>query len=151
MGEKRKVVVAVDGSADSSRAVEWAVAEARSQGLPLQLVHAVPHLLQEDEAPPVADQRTRVDQVLQAGRQMAAHAPAVETEVRRLEPFGLEVAPAIVSVAEPGDLFVLGARGHGRVLGARRRGAGLRPTVVRRDQHVLGAVETVVGAARPDD
>ena len=152
MGEKRRVVVAVDGSDDSSRAMEWAVTEARGQGLPLEIVHAVPHLLLEDDAPPVADLRGRVDRVLQAGHQRAARAPAVETEVRRLEPFGLEVAPAIVEAADAVDTLVLGARGHGRVAGlvlgsvsqyAARHALGT--VVVVRDVADATATRTVVG------
>lgn len=114
MAEIRHVVVAVDGSDDSSRAVAWAVAEARSRRLPLVLVHAVPHLLRDDDAPP---RRSQVDRVLDEARQQAAHDPAVETEVRQLEPVGLEVGPAIVESVRPGDLLVVGARGHSRLGG----------------------------------
>ncbi|HEX7188027.1 MAG TPA: universal stress protein [Actinomycetes bacterium] len=117
MSEKRAVLVAVDGSEDSARAVEWAVPEARRQQLPLVLVHAVPHLLREDVAPPVADQRARMDRVLREARQRAAQTPAVETEIRRLEPLGLDVGPAIVDSAAPGDTLVVGARGHGKMAG----------------------------------
>lgn len=117
MAENRSVLVAVDGSDDSLRAVEWAVPAARYGAVPLVLVHVAPHLLSEDDAPPIADQRTRVDQVLQVARQRAAHAPAVETEVRRLEPRGFEIGPALVAAAGPGDTVVIGARGHGKVTG----------------------------------
>jgi nucleotide-binding universal stress UspA family protein len=152
MAEKQAVVVAVDGSDDSERAVGWAVPEARRRGLRLVAVHAVPHLLRDDEAPSIADQRTRVDRVLQAVRQQAAHAPATEVEIRRLEPLGFEVAGAVVDAVGPGDLLVLGARGHGKVTGlllgsvsqyAVRHAPGT--VVVVRDQRDGDASRTVVG------
>jgi nucleotide-binding universal stress UspA family protein len=37
--------------------------------------------------------------------------------VRRLEPLGFEIGPALVAVAGPGDTVVVGARGHGKVAG----------------------------------
>ncbi len=125
---------------------------ARGQGLPLELVHVVPNLLLEGDAPPVAEQRSEADRVLRAGRQLAAHAPAVEAEIRRVEPLGLEVAPAIVATAEPADMLVLGARGHGRVSGlllgsvsqyAARHARGT--VVVLRDVAEATATRTVVG------
>ena len=117
MAEKRAVVVAVDGSEGSTLAVEWAVPEAQPQQLPLVLVHAVPRLLREDDAPASADQRARMDRVLSGARERAALAPAVETESRRLEPLGFEVGSAIVESAAPGDTLVVGSRGHGKVAG----------------------------------
>jgi nucleotide-binding universal stress UspA family protein len=152
MAENTAVLVAVDGSEDSMRAVEWAVGEARRQALPMVLVHVVPHLLREDDAPPIADQRTRVDRVLQVARQQAAHAPAVETEVRRLEPVGFEIGPALVDTMTPDETLVLGARGHGKVaslvLGsvsqyATRHAPGT--VVVVRRQADGAATRTVVG------
>jgi len=152
MAESTAVLAAVDGSEDSLRAVEWAVAEARQGSRPLVLVHVVPHLLREDDAPPIADQRTRVDRVLQVARQRAAHAPAVETEVRRLEPLGFEIGPAVVEAAGPTDTIVVGARGHAKVAGlvlgsvsqyATRHAAGT--VVVVRRQADEAATRTVVG------
>jgi nucleotide-binding universal stress UspA family protein len=152
MAENTVVLVAVDGSEDSLRAVEWAVPEARRRALPLVLVHVVPHLLREDDAPPIADQRTRVDRVLQVARQRAAHAPAVETEVRRLEPLGFEIGPALVETTRPGDILVVGARGHGKVAGlvlgsVSQYGARHAPgtVVVVRRQSDETATRTVVG------
>ena len=152
MVENPAVLVAVDGSDDSLRAVEWAVPEARRREVPLVLVHVVPHLLREDDVPPVADQRTRVDRVLQAARQAAAHVPAVPTELRRLEPLGFEIGPALVEAARPGDTVVVGARGHGKVLGlvlgsvsqyATRHVSGT--VVVVRKQADEAATRTLVG------
>lgn len=152
MAENPTVLVAVDGSDDSMRAVEWAVSEARRREVPLGLVHVVPHLLHEDDAPPIADQRARVDRVLQAARQQAAHAPAVPTEIRRLEPLGFEIGPALVDGTRPGDTLVVGARGHGRVTGlvlgsvsqfAVRHASGT--VVVVRQQADEAATRTVVG------
>jgi nucleotide-binding universal stress UspA family protein len=152
MAERSAVLVAVDGSDDSLRAVEWAVPEARRRSMPLVLVHVVPHLLHEDDAPPIADQRTRVDSVLGIARQRAAHAPSVDVEVRRLEPLGFEIGPALVDATRPGDLLVVGARGHGRLTGlvlgsvsqyATRHAPGTVVVVRRRSD--ADAVRTVVG------
>lgn len=152
MAESRTVVVAVDGSKDSARAVEWAVPEARSRQLPLVLVHSVPRLLREEDRPPEGDEQERVDFVLRDARQRAAHSPAVEVTERRLEPAGLEIGPSIIDAVGADDLLVVGARGHGKVAGlvlgsvsqyAARHSPGT--VVVVRESHDSTATRVVVG------
>ena len=152
MADSRAVVVAVDGSQGSSRAVEWAVAEARNRRLPVVLVHCVPRLLVEDRAPTARDQLEQVDRVLRDAVDRAAHAPEVETSIRRIEPAGLDVGSSILEAAGPEDILVVGARGHSRLGGlllgsvsqyAVRHAAG--PVVVVRRARDLAATRTVVG------
>lgn len=151
MSVTRAVVVAVDGSQDSCRAVEWAVAEARSRQLPLVLMHSVSRLLQENAAPP-GRERELVDEVLRSAVDQAAHAPVVETTIRRVESLGVNVGISIVEAAGPEDLLVVGARGHSRLGGLLlgsvsqhvvRHAAG--PVVVVRRSHDQAATRTVVG------
>ncbi len=151
MNESPAVVIAVDGSEDSARAVEWAVPEARSRQLRLVLVNSVPNLLGDADALPGRDQE-RVDRVVQDAKLLAARHPAVDISVQRLEPFGLDVGPSLVEAVRPDDLLVVGARGHGKVTGlvlgsvsqyAARHAPGT--VVVVRESHDPTATRTVVG------
>ena len=118
MDDSRAVVVAVDGSQGSSRAVEWAVAEARIRRLPVVLVHCVPRLLLEDEAPPAREEREQVDQVLRERRGSAPRMHRqVETTIRRVEPLGIDVGRCDCRGSRTGGLLVVGARGHSRLGG----------------------------------
>ncbi len=158
MGDTRRttrVLVAVDGSQESGSAAGWAVGEARRQHLPMVLVHVESRFLGEDEPALASREQAGVDDVLREARQLAAHAPAVETEILRLEPIGFDAAPPIAAAAGPDDVLVLGARGHTRVAGlllgsvsqyAARHAPGT--VVVVRDHHDRAATRTVVGFDR---
>jgi nucleotide-binding universal stress UspA family protein len=119
--------------------------------MPVVLVHCVPRLLLDDPATS-HEQREQVDQVLRDAVGLAAHAPAVEATIRRVEPLGLDVGRSIVEAAGAEDLLVVGARGHsllgGVLLGsvsqyAVRHAAG--PVVVVRRARDLAATRTLVG------
>ncbi len=110
---KLPIVVGVDGSASSNKALSWAIEEARLRGAPLRVIHAfavpgtivspIDHSLYPDMAKEANDVLQRI----------MSEAPSTE---------GVDVE----SVAEPGNpshllieashdasLLVLGKRGHG--------------------------------------
>jgi nucleotide-binding universal stress UspA family protein len=113
------VVVGADGSANSLRAVEWAVREAGRRGLPVRVVHVVHewlHSRAEGEIEEVRqwmwhNGREIVDQAVAHARQSA---PGVE--VADALAFG-EPAHALAAEAGPGDLLVVASRGEGRIAG----------------------------------
>ena len=114
---KPNIVVAVDGSDDSTRALEWAIREAKVHGRPLVLVHCVPQLLRDTDEPVGPGDRAANDLVLGAARHRAEQVIGAAISVRRLEPRGLDAGPALVVAAGIEDLLVVGARGHSRVAG----------------------------------
>ncbi|GAA3441658.1 universal stress protein [Planomonospora venezuelensis] len=113
------MVVGVDGSADSLRAVEWAVREAVRRGLPLRVVHAVYAWLHSPAEAGIEEVR---QWLLNGGREILGQAVA---HAQECEP-GAEVADAIVTgdpvgvlvaEAEDAELLVVAARGTGRISG----------------------------------
>ncbi|MFC4060620.1 universal stress protein [Planomonospora corallina] len=111
------VVVGVDGSADSLRAVEWAAREADRRHLPLKVVHAVHewlHSRAEGEIEEVRrwmwnNGRQIVDQAVAHARE---HAPAVQAADAMA--FG-DPARALAEEAGRDDLLVVASRGTGRI------------------------------------
>lgn len=111
------VVVGVDGSEPSRRAVRWAAREARLRGAPIRLVHAwlwpmyhVP-LGPPPGAPPEAGLRNQAQAVLDAARHEVAQAePEVPVETV-LEV--AEAAGALLRHAHGAELVIVGDRGLG--------------------------------------
>ena len=113
----RPILVGIDGSEESMFALDWALAEATSRGLPLQLVHAVDlrpygapsHIgaLYSEEN----DARLHARHVLKAARERAATvAPnvAVTAKTATTRP-----AAALIKASTGAGMVVLGARGGG--------------------------------------
>lgn len=108
-----RVVVGVDGSAHSRAALRWAAAEAARRGVPLYVLHAF-HTRWDF----LAFDTERAEQVeAQDARKVLTEAL---TDAQRDAP-GIDVtgavvhsgaAKAILDAAEPGDLVVVGSRGH---------------------------------------
>ncbi|WP_344866257.1 universal stress protein [Planomonospora alba] len=111
------VVVGADGSADSLRAVEWAVREAGRRHLPLRVVHAVHEWLHSRSEGEIEDVRRWmwnngrevVDQAVAHARE---HGPAVRVEDAMA--FG-DPARALAEEAGHDDLLVVASRGTGRI------------------------------------
>ena len=118
-----KIVVGIDGSEGSERALEWAAAEARLRAAQLSLVRAW--------YPPAALYGglgwTGISaDVIDDFRELAAkqledactkHAASLEgLTVERLVPEDL-AAPALIEAAADADLLVVGTRGHGGFAG----------------------------------
>ena len=105
----RRVVVGVDGSPASRRALAWALEEARRRGAMLEAVHA----WSEHGRLSVAD----ADGEQAAREQLAVAVGDVDTSVLA-QPVGQVVVhgsagPAIVDVAAGAELVVVGSRGLG--------------------------------------
>jgi nucleotide-binding universal stress UspA family protein len=100
------IVVGVDGSADSDRAVAWAARAAARQSRALHLLYALDDITDPDDAERVlAQARAHAEQTSPA-------AAPVTVEVVDSAP-----VPALLAVAAAAQLIVLGARGHGAFAG----------------------------------
>jgi nucleotide-binding universal stress UspA family protein len=114
----RKILVAVDGSQHSSRALRFADDLARHYKTPLMVLHAFPHvsdLLGTPQYERVLEARALIgEQVLASARAQLSERVSVETQLIEGPP-----APAILRVAaeESCDLIVIGSRGHGQLAG----------------------------------
>ena len=105
------VVVGVDGSEGSRRALQWALEEARVRGAPLRAVFAWSYLDQPGEGFDAAygedDARQRLDRALE---EVAGDVGDVEVE--RVVVVDLP-ARALLDAARDADLLVVGSRGVG--------------------------------------
>jgi nucleotide-binding universal stress UspA family protein len=109
--EVPRVVVGVDGSAESMRALAWAATEARLRGGELEVVHAnfYRHELLElfaDDA--LVDERAVLDRAVLRARELE---PGIRVTGRICEP---PATKALVEASEGADLLVVGSRGLGR-------------------------------------
>lgn len=157
----KPVVVGVDGSEESLRAVEWAALEARRHSLPLRIVSApspVPRMHAYNASP---------ESIANALRGIAAR--ALQAAISRTEEVapglplatGLLSGPPALAVAESGSdasMLVVGARGAGgfaaMMLGSVSRYAATRarcPVVVVREESMAVHREIVVGIRDPQD
>jgi nucleotide-binding universal stress UspA family protein len=116
-----KIVVGVDGSAPSYRALEWALGEARARGVGVVLVHAFefsglaasqpytsPDLLDAYRE----DAQALLDRVLDRARHLAP-----DVNVKAELQFG-PAAAALVEAARGAVMLVVGSRGRGGFVGA---------------------------------
>ncbi|MCK7626751.1 universal stress protein [Streptomyces sp. RS10V-4] len=97
------VIVGVDGSPDSERAVRWAAGAARARSAPLWVVHVWPHGGGERE-------RAAGDAVLAALKDRPYLADLPDVELRGLDGMADAQLPAL---GDEGQLLVLGSRGRG--------------------------------------
>jgi nucleotide-binding universal stress UspA family protein len=149
----KPIVVGVDGSSDSDRAVEWALVEAQVSGTPLVLLHSIPRPPSNDgDATAVQEARERSDRAIGQSRALATVYQGVNFSVRRMEGLGLTPAAAMVEASEAASLVVVGARGHGGfaglVLGSVSQHATRHaacPVVTVRAQKNPGSRRVVVG------
>jgi nucleotide-binding universal stress UspA family protein len=113
-----RIVVGVDGSAESQRALAWALDEARRRRATLQVVHAW-KIPQPDPYLPVVlgpevfetSARTVLREAV-AGIEADPDGPAVETELVCDSP-----AHALLDAAKDADLLVVGSHGRGGFAG----------------------------------
>jgi len=112
----RHIVVGVDGSAASSRALCWAVDQAAKSGAAVEAVHAwtVPHMGTDRLAQALADPheleqqaRRELDVVVDGAADGGLVAPVSRTLVRD------DPASALLRVGAEADLLVVGSRGLG--------------------------------------
>ena len=114
-----RIVVGVDGSEASRRALEWAAVDARRRGAALEVVHAW-HLPNAGGYPYLAgyvdlelfaqDSRTVLDRAM-AGVDLGG--------IPRVEPILIQdgAARALLDTAKGADLLVVGSRGRGGFTG----------------------------------
>jgi len=123
MAARPRVIVGVDGSDPASRALEWAVHEARLMDATLEIVNAW-------LVPPVpvpfgyADYPGDPAPFETAAKELLEHIVGEHNLVRRVPPERLQVvaregspAHALLECAGHADLLVVGARGHGGLTG----------------------------------
>lgn len=113
----RPVVVGVDGSQASDRALDWAIDEAQRRGLPLRLLHAREVMAYSASVLPVDPVGWDDPQwVLQA-----AHARVTELAPQQVlvkeDVLGTPASTALITASSRADTIVVGARKHG-TLGA---------------------------------
>src|SRR5271156_1054547 len=124
------VLVGVDGSRSSKRAVQWAAHEARMRNAPLTLVHVVvtpswgpaPWLLSNDPLPLPAEEDPALEK---SGRKIIADAikiaedtthgdgrPEIDSEL-----FFSVPVPTLVDLSKEAQMVVVGRRGQHRLRG----------------------------------
>lgn len=114
----QRIVVGIDGSEPSRRALEWAVAEARLRGAAVQAVHAwslpfvgaAPYAALEPSALREGAQST-LEAVVDGVDEQGLPEP-----VERLLVEG-PAARSLLDVADGAELIVVGSRGHGGFTG----------------------------------
>ena len=121
MNDRKIIVVGVDGSAGSRRALTWAAAEAASHGSDLVVVNVWEHTLLppagsvsvSEHYVPDPSQRT-ADDLLQVIKEELGEEPPVP-----VQPIVKQGRPAKVLIDESAeaDMLVVGPRGHGGFAG----------------------------------
>ncbi len=110
----RRIVVGLDGSAESMAAAVWAAREASRRGFPLRLVHCWgwhPQL----RAPLDVEARTRAERtVREAEARIRAECPDVALSAENTTD---PTVPVLLHHAERSATLVLGSSGHGAVSG----------------------------------
>lgn len=111
------IVVGVDGSASSQRAVEWAAVEAQLRGQPLALLFSVSLPVAAWPVAPVPEGfmewqqeagRQILDDAVRTARELTRDAVDVQTEFSVATP-----SAALVDASRSAELVVVGSRGHG--------------------------------------
>ena len=113
MAGDRRIVVGVDGSPASERALEWAAAEAERSGASLSLLSAwlFPMALGYAFTTTVDDVRRSAQEAIdRAMARVAVVAPGVPVRGETVEQ---APAPALVAAAAGAQLLVVGSRGLG--------------------------------------
>lgn len=113
------IVVGVDGSASSLKALEWALRHASANGMPVTAVYAwqIPAdygtaamVMPADEL--AAEARRRLEKAV---GEVAADWPLVRVECRLAKG---HPAKALLAIAADAEMLVVGSRGHGGFFGA---------------------------------
>jgi nucleotide-binding universal stress UspA family protein len=118
MNAQKKILVGIDGSENSLRALRWALAEARVRGDAVELVHSwhFPYVADPSGMVPypgVALEECGTAIIADALRAVAdeTHGVTITTRVEQ----GAGAAP-LIDASREADLVVIGRRGHGGFL-----------------------------------
>ncbi|WKV70721.1 universal stress protein [Streptomyces sp. PCS3-D2] len=137
----RTVIAAVDGSAASLAAAEWAAREARMRRLPLHVVHVLQDWSQQFAHAPYAGVNTLPDGGSTAGQQWARRLPHDASDRLRERHPGLEI-PVVEGydpgAADPGHGVALGLREAGVLTDVLRSWRGMFPQVEVKEQCMVG-------------
>jgi nucleotide-binding universal stress UspA family protein len=149
------VVVGVDGSPDSDRAVDWAFAEAGRRDRALHLIYAVPLVVDDP-----AGAEVRESLYMQGRTLLAAATDRRPAEFGGDVTVGLAVGPAaeiLLEASAEAGLIVVGSRGHGGfaglVVGSVSQHVARHakcPVVIVRDPADAGSDRVVVGVDDSD-
>ena len=118
-GSSRRIVVGIDGSAPSMRALEWALGQAKATGSGVEAVHAWEMPTSFGMAPamlPYEDLDRAAQQTLATAVERATDGHPevpVERQVVQGHP-----ATVLVERSAGADLLVVGSHGHGGFVGA---------------------------------
>ena len=121
MNDRKLIVVGVDGSAGSRKALVWAAAEAASHGSDLLVINAWEHTLLppagsvsvSEHYVPDPSQRTSDDLVQVIKEELGDEPPVpVQPLVKQGRP-----AKVLIDESTEADLLVVGTRGHGGFAG----------------------------------
>jgi nucleotide-binding universal stress UspA family protein len=104
-----RVIVGVDGSADSTDALAWAAAEARMRGGTLEVVHASFYrsVLLEQFPEELASEKSILDRAVERAVTLE---PTIQVTGRLAEP---PAAKALIEISDGANLLVVGSRGLG--------------------------------------
>lgn len=118
LAPRNAIVVGVDASADSDRAVAWAAELASRTERPLHIVHVQPAPPRSlvDEDPRGRWARAGRD-VLDSAVDVAGRSPGLTLTSETVDGSRLAVAEALVGVSGESAMLVVGARGHGGYAG----------------------------------
>lgn len=116
-----RIVVGIDGSEHSQRALRWAAGEAKLRGSTLHVVHswtfpAVSARRSELDAPPRVDLEAAAKRVLDEACAILGESPGVE--IQREVAYD-PAARALIRASEGAELLVVGSRGTGGFRGLR--------------------------------
>jgi nucleotide-binding universal stress UspA family protein len=117
-----EILVGVDGSEDSKRALRWAVQEAQCRGLPIRALYAyvtVPEVAATPLTPPPpnVDLRQRAEEMLRETVADAVGDADVKVNREVIAVRGGGIAHALLDYAKDAQLLVLGSRGLGGFIG----------------------------------
>jgi nucleotide-binding universal stress UspA family protein len=105
--ESGRVLVGLDGSADSKLALRWALLEGRATCRPVHLVHCRRPLA------PASEERVRNGRnVVDEGLELCRDYPGVRVTAEVVESRGTSVAATLLSTSVSADFVVVGCRGH---------------------------------------
>ncbi|MGH3483671.1 MAG: universal stress protein [Nocardioidaceae bacterium] len=140
------IVVGYDGSADSERAVDWAVMASQLRNCPIRLVAVIEGDTDPDWLP------DRVEKARQRALEGLRPAADIELPATVMKPRSEPTTHALLRLASDAQLIVLGAHGHGVVDGALIGSVSQHlarhaecPVVVAREAHDPSARRIVAG------
>lgn len=120
------IVVGVDGSAESLRALRWAIEEGRLRGTGVKAIYAwrYPYTVETNDPYLISQGFTPIpidpgEPLRSAEVRLADAVARVATDTDRVEQAAIEGHPAdvLVRAATPSDVLVVGSRGRGGFVG----------------------------------